>query len=84
MILPSKHISQNRALLTVGAKILQQLSRPVTISALWEQMSLRSRDRTEPPALRYRTFVLALDLLFLMNAIELREGLVIRSSASMT
>ena len=84
MILPSKHISQNRALLTIGAKILQQLSRPVTISALWEQMSRSPRERTEPPVLRYRTFVLALDLLFMMNAIELREGLVIRSSASMT
>ena len=84
MILPSKHISQNRALLTIGAKILQQLSRPVTISALWEQMSRSPRERTETPVLRYRTFVLALDLLFMMNAIELREGLVIRSSASMT
>ena len=42
MILPSKHLSQDRALLTVGARILQKLSQPKTVSALWEELKSKS------------------------------------------
>ena len=79
MILPSKHMSEDRALLTVGSVILRHLSRPVTVSALWEQMP-RSDDAGKVPShLRYDTFVLALDLLFLMGTVELHDGLLVRS-----
>lgn len=76
MILPSKHLSQERALLTVGARILQQLSRPKTISALWEEMSRSAPAQKSLPPLRYDGFVLALDLLFFMGAIEFQNGLL--------
>jgi hypothetical protein len=81
MILPSKHLSQDRALLTVGAKILQYLSRPKTVSALWEELSGHPSGRENAVPLRYDGFVLALDLLFLMGAIELEEGLLSRKSS---
>jgi hypothetical protein len=81
MILPSKHLSQNRALLTVGAVILRHLSAPVTVSALWEEVSRSSRGPTALSALRYDAFVLALDLLFLMGIIELHEGLLVRKAS---
>ncbi len=77
MILPSKHLSQDRALLTVGARVLQRLSQPKTVSALWEELSRITVGRKTSP-LRYDSFVLALDLLFLMGAIELEEGLLSR------
>jgi len=79
MILPSKHLAQDRALLTVGARILQLLSLPKTISALWEELRHGrqfSQRKTSP--LRYDSFVLALDLLFLMGTIDLNEGLLTR------
>ena len=78
MILPSKHLPQDRALLTVGAAILQHLSYPATVSALWEQMPRSVVDQKALSPLRYDGFVLALDLLFLIGAIELREGLLVR------
>ncbi len=78
MILPSKHLSRNRALLTVGARVLQSLSQPKTISSVWEELS-RGPDRRETsPTLRYDRFVLALDLLFLIGAIQMRNGLLTR------
>ena len=78
MILPSKHISQDRALLSVGARILPHLSQPKTASALWEAMlSLAVRKSNFLP-LHYDEFVLALDLLFLMGAIESQSGLLRR------
>jgi hypothetical protein len=78
MILPSKHLSQDRALLSVGAEILLHLSRPVTVSALWEQMRCSPRSQRITSSLRYDAFVLALDLLFLVNALDLRDGLLVR------
>lgn len=79
MILPTKHLAQDRALLSIGAKILPALEHPVTVSALWEQLS---RDPESPPTaipLRYDAFVLALDLLFLIGTIQLNEGLLKRT-----
>lgn len=76
MILPSKHLSEDRALLTAGARILRGLSPPKTVSALWEEMSRTPTGAEDVPPLRYDGFVLALDLLFLLDAIHLRGGLL--------
>jgi len=80
MILPSKHLSQDRALLTVGASILRHLSHPVTVSALWEEIPRAPFVHKTQSPLRYDAFVLALDLLFLIGAVELRDGLLVRSA----
>ena len=80
MILPTKHLSQDRAMLTVGARLLTQLTQPKTVSALWEEISRpdnAAQDRKKP-ALRYDAYVLTLDLLFLMGLIELQDGLLSR------
>ncbi|CAN5283527.1 hypothetical protein BH10PLA2_BH10PLA2_05990 [soil metagenome] len=81
MILPSKHLPQDRALLTVGAAILRHLSHPVTVSSLWEQMPSALAHQKASSRMRYDGFVLALDLLFLIGAIELREGLLVRGAS---
>jgi hypothetical protein len=81
MILPSKHLPQERALLTIGAAILRHLSHPITVSALWEQMPRASVHQKTSPPLRYDAFVLALDLLFLIGVIEARDGLLVRRAS---
>lgn len=82
MILPTKHLSQDRALLTVGARLLARLSQPRTVSALWEEISrpVLLIKGSKRPALRYDAYVLALDLLFLMGAIEFQNGLLSRKT----
>lgn len=73
VILPSKHIPPNRALLTIGAEILKSLERPKTVSILWD--AVRARDSIQIHGrIGYDWFVLALDLLFLTKAIEYRNG----------
>lgn len=79
MILPTKHLAQERALLSVGARILSSLEHPLTVSALWEQLSRDSVSSTGHNFLRYDAFVLALDLLFLMGTIQLSDGLLKRA-----
>jgi len=73
MILPTKHISVQFSLLGAGATILQHLNSPRTVTALWEQV------RTEPEVGIYRRFILVLDFLFLLNVLDLRDGLIVRS-----
>lgn len=82
MILPAKHVSPERALLTVGGHILQSLSRPKTVSATWEDIRKRGRTlRSTASTLTYDQFVLALDLLYLIGAIDLTQGLLRRRAA---
>ncbi|PTT98189.1 hypothetical protein DBR45_34480 [Pseudomonas sp. HMWF031] len=82
MILPSKHLSQERALLTVGAHVLTYLARPKTVSALWEELNRHNESLTAAPPRRitYDWFLLALDLLYSLGTIELDSGLVARST----
>lgn len=75
MILPSKHLSQDRALLSVGAKILQQLQTPKTVSAIWDNLS-KAENKTTLSVVSYRSFILALDLLYTINAIKLEDGII--------
>lgn len=80
MILPSKHLHQDRSLLTVGMRLLKGLNQPMTVSALWENTAHQPGAGREARPLRYDSFVLGLDLLFLINAIELDNGVLIRRS----
>jgi hypothetical protein len=81
MILPTKHLSQDRALLTVGARLLACLSSPMTVSSLWETISRQGKSEDSvKPALRFDAYILTLDLLFLIGAIDLRNGILIRSN----
>jgi hypothetical protein len=82
MILPSKHLPQNRAILTVGAHVLSRLDRPKTVSAVWEDLARLSDIHQEPlSSLTYDWFILALDLLYSVGAIELTEGRLKRQSS---
>jgi hypothetical protein len=71
-ILPTKHISINRSLLGVGAKIIEQLQYPRTVSSLWSAVS------TMPEVATFERFVLTLDLLYAIGAIEIDSGLLRR------
>jgi len=80
MILPTKHVSQDRALLTVGLRILQCLTEAKTVSAVWEDIPRAPKEgKHVPPTLNYDSFILTLDFLFLTGAIKLREGRLNRS-----
>ena len=83
MILPSKHLPQDRALLTVGGHVLMFLAHPKTVSALWEELNRHEGDLSaaRPRKITYDWFLLALDLLYALEAIELESGLVARRAA---
>ncbi|HRW60079.1 MAG: hypothetical protein P9C55_12780 [Defluviicoccus sp.] len=82
MILPTKHLRPERALLTVGADLLRSLREPMTVSRLWDEIRTSRSDGAGPFApINYDWFVLALDLLYMVGAVEFERGLV-RKAAS--
>ena len=79
MILPTKHIRTDRAIIGIGGELLGLLHEPMTVSRLWNQ--LRERRSVASPAapIGYDWFVLTLDFLFMVGAVESRRGLVVRA-----
>jgi hypothetical protein len=72
MILPTKHISAQYSILGSGAAILRNLDSPRTVTGLWELT------RGAPEVGVYWRFVLALDFLFAIGAVDLKDGLIVR------
>ncbi|WP_067827268.1 ABC-three component system middle component 6 [Actinomadura kijaniata] len=74
MLLPSKTLPADQALVAVAAQILLQLDRPRSVSATWDRLlewrSARGMDPTPP----FWWFSLALDLLYAIGAVEHRDG----------
>jgi len=70
MILPSKHITEEQALIGVGAVLLDELLYPQTVTSLWEKV------RTHRSVGTFERFVLALDMLHINRAISMTNGLI--------
>jgi hypothetical protein len=81
MILPTKHIRPDRALLVVGCDLLVSLREPMTVSRLWDDVRSKRGDPGKPAPINYDWFVLALDLLFMIGSVELDRG-ILRKTAS--
>jgi hypothetical protein len=77
MILPTKGLAIDRALLSVGAEVLRRLEGPKTVSRLWEQMS--ERRSTLLQTVSYDWFLLTLDMLYLLGALEFKDGRLYRA-----
>jgi hypothetical protein len=79
MILPTKGISSDRALLSLGARVLQMLSEPKTVSRVWDELRKVGAPGT---GITFDWFVLSLDLLFAIGAIDLERGRLHRRTAT--
>jgi hypothetical protein len=74
LILPTKRLPEDRALLAIGADVLSILSRPQTVSKVWEEMKRGRMARNTSTPLPFDWFVLSLSFLFSIGAVDLRDG----------
>jgi hypothetical protein len=74
MILPGKHLRNDRALLGVGGELLSQLGEPHTISELWERTRTARTDKSAP--ISFDWFILALSFLYAIAAVDYADGIV--------
>ncbi len=72
MILPTKHVSVQYSVIGAGAAILRNLDSSQTVTGLWERV------RSTPEVGVYWRFVLSLDFLFAIAAVDLKDGLIVR------
>ena len=76
MILPTKYLPHDRALISVGGEILKQLEEPKTVSALWDCVRDAQRHRDAAALVSFDWFVLALNLLYAISAVEYKDGVI--------
>jgi hypothetical protein len=81
VITPTKGIAPDRALLSVGAQILEQLSEPTSVSQTWYKVKAWRIEQGHKAPISFGWFTLALDILFAMGLVELRDGLLVREDA---
>jgi hypothetical protein len=73
MILPTKHIPLDGSLLGAGAIVLRQLENPMTPTASWEKA------KCAPEVGTFGRFILVLDFLYAIGAIDYVGGLIVKS-----
>jgi hypothetical protein len=77
MILPTKHLRLERSLIGVGGEILLLLDDAKTVSRLWDDFR-RKRESATQPDVGFDRFVLALDMLFAIGAVNLERERISR------
>ncbi len=80
MILPTKRLAPERAMLTVGAEILGLLTEPKTVSRLWDELQHVMSERSSTRIVNYDWFVLTLDFLYMLGALEMDHGKIRRTN----
>jgi ABC-three component (ABC-3C) system Middle Component 6 len=73
MIMPSKYLREDEALIGVGAALIPLVEKDGNLSALWE--SAKKVDAIG----NFERFILALDLLYLLGLIDLRNNEIVRT-----
>lgn len=80
MILPTKRLGPERAMITIGAEILGLLTEPKTVSRLWSELSRIMSERSSTRIVNYDWFILTLDLLYMLGSIEMDHGRIRRAN----
>ncbi|WP_370638741.1 ABC-three component system middle component 6 [Achromobacter sp. ES-001] len=73
MLLPDKHVKFSESLIGLGSHILELLDRPKTIDELWTVFESSCTHGSYPSKHSFENFVLAIDTLFAIGAIEETE-----------
>jgi len=75
MLLPTKHIKIENALIGVGAEVLAELDRPKTVSTLFYDIQER-RSEYDMTTIEFDWFLLAVDFLYTIGAVRLEAGVL--------
>lgn len=79
MILPTKHLREDRTLLAIGAHLLRLLGQSKTVSRLWDDLQRRGAEDEASATVTYDWFILSLDLLYTLGLVEFERGRISRT-----
>lgn len=80
MIVPTKGVGPDRALLALGALVLTDLDGPSTVTAAWDRLRARREAAGMASPVTFDWFALSLSVLRALSLVELRGGLLIRTA----
>lgn len=78
MILPTKHMGHEMALLSIAAEIYHLCGPRESVGSLWDKYKNSLSSQLGRPPVSYDWFLLALDLLFILGRIDLRGKMIVR------
>lgn len=78
MITPTKGVTPQRALLAVGAQVLQVLNQPMTVSQVWTQVQHWRQHNEHYAPIPFWWFALALDVLYALELVDFDHDLLTR------
>lgn len=78
MILPTKHIKVERSLVGIGHELLKLLHNDRSISDLWDEFRSEFNQYFPKSPVNYEWFVITLDFLFVMGALQFENGVIKR------
>ena len=76
MILPTKHLSPKRAVISVASEIHPLIKRGSTVSSIWNDLQEQHKVSRRVGEVSYDWFILALDFLYLMGKVDYEEGYI--------
>lgn len=78
MILPTKHLPPDRAIISVSSEVFGLIRSKSTVSSVWNDLQDKHNASMRYGEVPYDWYILALDFLFLIGAIEERQGRLIK------
>ena len=80
MILPQKHLTIDESLLGFGAFLLKHISKKISVDELWKKYTIACEEGVYPIVFSFDKFILTIDFLYLIGAVNLNEkGELIRA-----
>ena len=79
MILPTKHLSPDRAIITVASEVFGLINNHSTVSSVWNDFQKKNKVCMRLGEIPYDWFILSLDFLYLIGVIDEDKGKLIRT-----
>jgi hypothetical protein len=76
MILPTKHLSPARSIVSVSSEVLELIGKHSTVSSIWTSLQEKHKASLRIGDVPYDWFILSLDFLYIVGAIEETQGMI--------
>ena len=80
MILPEKHLSIYESFIGFGGYFLKIFDKPLTVDTLWKNYIKEYEKKLYPVKFSFDRFLIALDFLYMIGAINSNEGVLYRET----
>lgn len=80
MLTPTKNLHEDKSIIKIGARILSILNSPHTVSSAWKSyVQIQEHETNGKIRIQFDNFILAIDFLYIIGAIEYGDDLMWRS-----